>query len=279
VAYTLRVSPSSLKRWETDPADWVRRYICEQKDEKTVPMMIGTMFDDIVKEDLARKFGVGTGVKFPEEVPQWVVDEATPKARAAWEYYQKCGAYASMCAGHVPKDLSLEGRLECVLDCGAVCLGFNDAMWVDGNGRAWVHDWKVSGWKSGRSVERPAARVWGHRDYSGSGVLANSGLPARESQGMPVEWFDQLCFYMLMKGHESGVGQIDMITGPPDRIKVARHIREIGPADVDAVRERVCRMWKHITEEWYWPTVSRETSKRMLEELLGDTMTVVESGR
>lgn len=294
------LSYSGFKLFESDPEMFYRRYIAETKsprDPQNHYMAVGSAFDAFVKVDLHKQF-VNDGDErytlprmFNDQVEEHGREQAWLDGMDVYEWYKKCGAYASLCADM--KDC-VSPRFEAEITAnvthpkfsgGVPILGKPDVMYVHHQGCRIIHDFKVNGYYSNTPPSAKTGYV--HLFQNIAGIPVNAGrhpkCQTRVHKGMLIngasyfnslyaDWAEQLTMYAWTMGEEVGsdyVLSVDQIVCNKSTkvIKVAKHAGICSPEYQLKLYERLHRCWYACANGHVFLDMPYEASKGRQEAI------------
>lgn len=243
-----KMSPSSIKTIQDNPMDWYMQKIKKIKlFEQTIPMAVGSAFDDEIKRWLWKEF---KGQDIPEgkagssiELKGSDRDEALRIGKEIFNFYKNSGALTWLVQEIEMRDkehkfgIVMEDWAEGLLDLGdgimlPLCGKPDLAFWLQCQ-KLFVLDWKCNGIMSSRTTS-PKKGYTVCRDKNGHLSRYKEYLPGEycgiqynklyKIEDVSEEWaFQILCYNWLLKGKTTGdykikveeiVGGIDQILGP-----------------------------------------------------------------
>jgi hypothetical protein len=299
------LSPLQLSRWEKEPERYYLEYLADTKvgrEPQTLPMAVGSAFDVFVKSSLQRRFGRGYIPGTEAEIMlkqvenelyrKELMEEIAPKLLTG---YQVSGAYASIC-GLVGDVTTLEMEYDGKGQLWGIPWVFKpDFLCRTVGSFPVVIDWKVNGYCSNSNTSPEAGYLrctdgWQggvHSRDNGAthklfqpmkfgDILVNGNSSMYEvGQGTRSDWNTQLTIYGL--GYW-GVDAPPMVVGIDQlacktvegigRVpRIAQHRWLVTRASVQAVKERVERMWEAINSDWVFRFMTKDESRARCDEL------------
>lgn len=257
------LSPTSLRQFETNPKEFVLQRIHRgPRLKQTVPMAVGSIFDQLIKDHLTEQFGLNVDNDSGVEVKGADLDEATKLGVLAFDNYLTSRECDSLMAR-----LRRLGKINMIGDYTA---NIGDVP-VRGKpdlefGSQYILDWKVNGFCSSAS---PVAGYVGHKDYSfrsdEHGNNINMERPLVEKK---PEWVDQVASYHLQLGHKPPfLIHIHQLTHRNGKVKVVEHCEVIPIDHVEELIGRYARAWSHIKRGHYFTHLSKAESDKLVEQL------------
>jgi len=255
------LSPSALKQWETNTDEWVfQRIVKGTKFKQTIPMAIGSKFDDLIKEHIIEEFKLGQSSPSGVEVEDNLVTEL---GELAFVSYLNSDSYHSLMAMlHKATEVDLIGDFTGEID-GVPVRGKPDLAFVLDN--LYVLDWKTGGFLS------QASPTYGYIGHNKSFFAKKQGLMCNiESallQRQPT-WIDQLTTYNLLLGATPPfIGLIDQLTHRNGRVTCVSHREEIVIEQIDLTKKRFRQAWSYIERGHYFPELSKAESDDRVAQL------------
>jgi hypothetical protein len=300
------LSPTSLKIWQADPYEFYRLYLADTRqprDPQTRPMSIGSAFDAFVKSYLfERIFGKGhkdwpkyeLHTIFEAQVEPHNRDWALGEGCLVFEAYKASGALADLLldvsgAASEPRfEMTMQGAVQgrregMSMKIGVPLLGKPDLFFVNKEGAAICHDWKVNGYCSNFPTSPMRGYKWcrdmwahetlntkqsrshnqSHKEYLPlifKGMEINGGLNLEVLNG---DWADQLATYAWLLGLEVGeefVASIDQLVGQRGAQRVAGHRTRVGSARQIYLLQQYLELWTRINSRHFFREMSEEDS-------------------
>ena len=255
------LSPTSLNQWEKDTEEWVfQRIVKGSKFIQTIPMAIGSRFDDLIKEHLVKEFKLDQESATGVEVDDPVIIELGDLA--FYSYLNSDSYHYLMNMLHRASEVDLIGDFTGEIE-GIPVRGKPDLAFVLENTH--VLDWKTGGFQSQAS---PVMGYVGHKKFFyvlKQGIMCNMESPLLSRQS---SWIDQLTTYnLLLKATPPFIGLIDQLTHRNSRVTCVSHREEISLETIELTKRRYTQAWSYISQEWYFPTVTKMESDAMVEAL------------
>ena len=238
------ISPSALKCFEKDMAEYFCRYLSPYKVQRvpqTQPMSVGSAFDAFAKSYIHyRLFGhygkddtYALEKIFEDQVDEHLWDWAWEAGKYVFEQYKNHGGLADMMlelnkASSEPQfEFSIKGTVETAVG-DVTLLGKPDIFFINSEGARVIWDWKVNGF-CGRSRTSPnkgytkVRDAWTdeakhsrnnqmpHKDcvlQDHCGIMINA---AANMEDLNTMWADQLAIYGWLLGE--AVGSENLIVG------------------------------------------------------------------
>lgn len=254
------ISSSRLKCWRDNREEYFLRYVCNVRTQQTWPMAVGTVFDKLVKEELARVVkGVTLGKGYCGELSsRWVGDPVKMKElltvgqRLLREYLAMGGLQdglrlvkgvgGAVGAYKVAVDADLIGDVQGVAICGK-------PDWIVQGEELAVLDWKVS-------VDGESPRQ-GWNAYSLKPLMAHAKADDKDTYRRVLwDWYTQGWFYRKLVG--TSRFSIHQILGGGKTVRYARWIMPVWEdldqeveADLLGLSEAIAngRIWTDLSEK------------------------------
>lgn len=239
------ISPSSLKTFEKDRAEFYLKYLADNKPPRmsqTRPMCVGSAFDAYVKSYLHNAIFGNYGVDdayakekiFEAQVEEQNRDWARVAGQHVFDSYSKAGCLAdimfelSQCVGKPRFEFSIEDFVKSKIG-NIPLLGKPDIFFTNKQGCRVILDWKVNGYCGNASTSPATGYIkvrdtWNglHAKASRNNGNCHKDCIIKDHRGVKIngviymenvngEWADQLAIYAWLLGEP--IGSEDVVIG------------------------------------------------------------------
>lgn len=285
------LSPSSLKTFESNPNNFVLKYVLgTERPGQTRPMSIGSAFDARIKAKLTVDL-LGLADPFEELFETQVEEPLRDWCRENSAYLLKCyeeyGAYSALVSELSNCEniqFEFNARTDVVFEDGFTVpiFGKPDLYGHLKSGANIVFDWKVNGYCSKASPHAGYVRLYNqHGDSGGHATISHMlfhGLTYSPVATLRPEWRDQLIFYIwaIEAPEEEWLAGIDQLVfngrsnlAGEKEMRVAQHRLRIDDSLKLDLRARVRKAWEAIQSGHYFTQLSKEQNDQKIADMAG----------
>jgi hypothetical protein len=236
-------------------------------------MLVGTVFDTLVKYHLAKDLGLA---EQPWEFPN--VPGAFQAGKHVFDTYVESGAYIALkCRLELASDIQMEVKHTCDLAGGCIIGGLPDLYYKSKGGIPVILDFKVNGYYANRTTSpikgwmklySEKENEWYCQQYHSSVTPVKIGdIEVNGSYGFEevyMDWAIQLNMYGWIMGHDDFVTQVEQIVAKPGdcrpTLRVAGHSTISSRCFKNHLKEELCQVWDIIHSDHFFRDLSLEES-------------------